>query len=507
MVCERAFLPDELAEHERLAAPVLSLESQRPLSAFDCIAFSTTYENDYLHLLRILQLSGIPLRAEERGPGHPLVSMGGVCAWSNPEPLAPFLDWVFLGEGEESGPEVFSRWRALREAGPDAATAREAFFRELLDIEGVYVPGRYTVREQPDGTVAGVLPQGGAPLPVRKRILRQPDTVQTISAVRTPDTEFGDMGLIEVGRGCGRGCRFCLEGEIYRPVRHRHLEAVLAAADALASGGPRVGLVGACLSDYPWLEELLAGLRARGMTAGVSSLRADRLTTELLQALVGSGTRTITLAPEAGTDRLRAVIRKGLTDDQICRAAERAADAGLAALKLYFMLGLPTETDEDVDGIMQLAKQVRHRLLRARRQATAAPDVTVGVSCFVPKPWTPFQWCGMAEVKRLEESLDRLRRGFRKAGIRFTHDVPKWAYLQAVLARGDRHVADLLGLALHHKGEWRKAFREWPRNGDFYAARARPLHERFPWDHLDVGADRGRLEAEYRRAMDAEATA
>ena len=503
IVCERAFLPDpdDLAEHERLRVPVLSLESQRPLGEFDCVAFSTAYENDYLNLLRILQLSGIPLRARDRGPGMPWVSMGGVCAWSNPEPLAGFLDWVFLGEGEESGPEVFNLWRQVAQRASDAAAARQEFLRALCGVEGVYVPGFYDVKYAADGTLAEVIPHEGAPLPVRKRFLARLDEQETISAVRASETEFGTMGLLEVGRGCGRGCRFCLEGEIYRPVRHRHLAALLAAAEHLAPGGKRIGLVGACLSDYPWMDELLAGLRARGLDVGLSSLRADRLTPGLFAALVDGGVRTITLAPETGTDRLRRVVNKGITDSELLAAADRLARVGLAGVKLYFMIGLPTESGEDVEAIVSLTKAVRHRLLTGRRQPEAAIELTVGVSSFVPKPWTAFQWCAMAEPRTLGETIKHLKQDFRKAGIRFTHDVPKWAYLQAVLARGDRQVGDLLALALERGGDWRRAFREWPRSGDFYACRERRLTEHFPWEHLDVGVKRSRLEAEYGQAF------
>jgi radical SAM superfamily enzyme YgiQ (UPF0313 family) len=279
----------------------------------------------------------------------------------------------------------------------------------------------------------------------------------------------------------------------------------VAGAEALAQGGSRLGLVGACVSDYPWIDELIAALRARNLDVSLSSLRADRLSPTLLQALAESGTRTVTLAPEAGTERLRRLIRKGLTEADIFQAAERVAEAGLAALKLYFMVGLPTETDEDLDGIVRLAKGVRHRLLAARRNPSAVPEVSVGVSCFVPKPWTAFQWSAMGDTRSLDARVDRLRREFRKVGIPMTHDVPKWAYLQGVLARGDRHAGELLALALHHQGDWRRAYREWSRNADFYAARERPLDERFPWDHLEVGARRPRLEAEYRAAMGMEA--
>ena len=503
IVCERAFLPDpeELALHERLKEPVLSLETQRPLTEFDCVAFSTTYENDYVNLLRILALSGIPIHARDRGPEHPLICMGGVCAWSNPEPMAAFLDWFFLGEGEESGPEAFELWQQIREAEQDTAAARETFFRALTRIEGIYVPRFYDVRYGENGTVAEVAAREGAPLPVRKRRLDKPDEIDTLSVVRTEDTEFGTMSLLEVGKGCGRGCRFCMEGEIYRPVRHRHIPAIVRAAEVALKHGKRIGLVGACVSDYPWIDELVSALRAKGADLSLSSVRADSLTSGLVQGLLDSGTHTLTIAPEAGTERLRKVIHKSLNDQRLFEAVDLIAASGVPRVKLYFMIGLPTETPDDLDGIIHIAKSARHRILQARKNPASLAEVTVGVSSFVPKPWTAFQWSAMAEVKTLDVSLRRLTRELRPLGIHVTHDVPKWAHLQAVLARGDRQVADLLTLALANGGDWRRAFREWPRNAEFYACRERPLEERFPWDHFDVGTKRSRLELEYQRAM------
>jgi radical SAM superfamily enzyme YgiQ (UPF0313 family) len=503
IVCERAFLPDQddLSTHERNGLPILSLETQRPLREFDCIAFSTTYENDYLHLLSILALSGIPVRAADRGHTDPLVSMGGVCAWANPEPLASFVDWFFLGEGEESGPEAFLLWQRVREAERDPAAARTGFFRALLAVEGVYVPRWYDVAYREDGTVADVIPRNGAPLPVRKRRLARADAFDTVSVIRTEDTEFGTMGLLEVGKGCGRGCRFCMEGEIYRPVRHRHIPAILRAADTAMQHGSRIGLVGACVSDYPWIDDLVGALRAKGAEISLSSVRADSLSPGLVRGLLDSGTQTLTIAPEAGTERLRTVIHKSLSDQRLLEAIDLIAASGVPRVKLYFMIGQPTETPEDVEGIIHLAKTARHRILKARRDPATLVQLTVGVSSFVPKPWTAFQWCAMADVKSLDQKIRTLTRELRKVGIHVTHDVPKWAYLQGVLARGDRHVGDLLLLALHHQGDWRRAFREWPRNPDFYACRERPFGERLPWDHFDVGTKRERLEIEYRRAM------
>ncbi|MBI2455955.1 MAG: radical SAM protein [candidate division NC10 bacterium] len=503
IVCERAFLPDpeDLPEHERLRVPILSLESQRPLAEFDCVAFSTTFENDYLNMLRILDLSGIPVRARDRGPGDPLVTMGGVCAWANPEPLVPFVDWFFLGEGEESSHEVFDLWQQVREGERQPEAAREEFFRALPGIEGIYVPRFYDVKYHEDGTVADVVPYDGAPLPVRKRRLARTDDYDTVSMVRTANTEFGEMALLEVGKGCGRGCRFCMEGEIYRPVRHRHIDAILRAAETALQRGKRIGLVGACVSDYPWIDELMAALRARGVDVSLSSVRADSLSPGLVQGLLESGSRTLTIAPEAGTERLRTVIHKSLTDQRLFEAVDLIADSGVPRVKMYFMIGQPTETAEDLAGIIEMAKKARHRILQKRRDPKSLAELSVGVSCFVPKPWTAFQWCAMAEVRALEEKIHHLQRELPRVGIRFTHDVPKWAFLQGVLARGDRHVGDLLSLALTHRGDWKRAFREWPRNADFYACRERPLTERFPWDHFEVGTKRERLEIEYQRAM------
>ncbi|MBI2164507.1 MAG: radical SAM protein, partial [candidate division NC10 bacterium] len=324
ILCERAFLPDpeDLPEHERLRVPILSLESQRPLAEFDCVAFSTTFENDYLNMLRILDLSGIPVRAADRGPGDPLVTMGGVCAWANPEPLVPFVDWFFLGEGEESSHEVFDLWQQVREGERQPEAAREEFFRALPGIEGIYVPRFYDVKYHEDGTVADVVPYDGAPLPVRKRRLARTDDYDTVSMVRTANTEFGEMALLEVGKGCGRGCRFCMEGEIYRPVRHRHIDAILRAAETALQRGKRIGLVGACVSDYPWIDELMAALRARGVDVSLSSVRADSLSPGLVQGLLESGSRTLTIAPEAGTERLRTVIHKSLSDQRLFEAVD-----------------------------------------------------------------------------------------------------------------------------------------------------------------------------------------
>ena len=501
VVCERAFLPDaaDVAELARTRSAPFSLESQRPLTDFHMIGFSVTYEGDYINVLRIHDLAGIPLRAAERRPHDPLVLMGGVCAFSNPEPIAPFMDFVVVGEGEELVGELIA---AYRERYRD----RASFLDLLVGLEGVYVPERYDVRYADDGTLAGVSAQAGAPAIVTKRRLKDVNAFRTIAAVKTPNAEYGHMALLEVGKGCGRGCRFCLEGQVYRPVRHRSVATLGETIKELAAQGEkRIGLVGACVSDYPWIGELLKVVEANGMELSISSLRADSLTEELAAALARGGHRTLTIAPEAGTERLRRAIRKAITDDQILAACDLVRGNGIPNLKTYFMIGQPTETDEDVEAIPELAGRMLERLRVLDAQGHPFGRLTLSVSSFVPKLWTPFQWAPFAGAEALSKKLETIKRGVRGfSNVRVLHENPREAALQALLARGDRRVGDFLEQAARLGGEWRRALREWDGDLDFHTTRPRALDERLPWDHFEVGVKKTGLAREWERAQAAD---
>ena len=503
VVCERVFLadPEDLPEYARTRTAPFSLESKRPLADFDLVGFSVTYEGDYIHTLRLLRMAGIPLRAEERRPDDPVVLMGGVCAFANPEPLAPFMDFVVVGEGEEIVGEIVA---AYREASGDPVAGgpvRAGLWSRLEGIPGIYLPHRYDVEYHPDGTLAGTTPRGGAPAVVTKRRLRKVDEFRTTSILRTPNAEYGHLALLEVGKGCGRGCRFCLEGEIYRPVRHRSLEALRETVRELKKESSRIGLVGACVSDYPWIGGLMKVLEEEGVEVSISSIRADSLTEDLVASLQRGGHRTLTIAPEAGTERLRQVIRKNITDEQLYAACELVRTHGIPNLKCYFMIGLPTETDEDVEAIPDLAVRLLERLRVASRDGQPFGRLTLSISSFVPKPWTPFQWVAFESPERLDAKLRRIKAGVRRLfNVRVLHENPREAYLQALLARGDRRVADFLQAAASLDGDWRTALRAWDGDPDAYTGRERALDERFPWDHLDVGVKKAGLIREYQRA-------
>src|SRR5881396_1354091 len=338
VVCERVFLPDpeDIGELERTEAVPISLESFRPLTDFHMVGFSVTYEGDYVNVLRLLALARIPLRPEDRRPHDPLVLMGGVCAFSNPEPVAPFMDVIVVGEGEELVAELIA---AYREGYDDRARLLDA----LAQLEGVYVPSRYEVIYAPDGTVGEVLSLGAAPAIVTKRRLRNVNAFETVDAVKTPHAEYGHMALLEVGKGCGRGCLFCLEGQVYRPVRHRSVATLGETVARLAQdpANRRIGLVGACVSDYPWIGDLLKVVEAYGLELSISSLRADSLTDDLVAALARGGHRTLTVAPEAGTERLRRAVRKVISDEQLYTACDLVRQHGIPNLKTYFMIGIP----------------------------------------------------------------------------------------------------------------------------------------------------------------------
>jgi radical SAM superfamily enzyme YgiQ (UPF0313 family) len=503
VVCERVFLPDpeDLPEYRRTGTGPFSLESKRALREFDLIGFSLTYEGDYINTLRLLGMAGIPLRPEDRQPGDPVVLMGGVCAFANPEPVAPFMDFVVVGEGEEIVGEIVAAYReAFGETSLDARR-RDALMGRLAPIPGIYVPGRYAVSYAGDGTIAAVRPEGGVPAVVAKRRLKKVDEFRTISLLRTPNAEYGHLALLEVGKGCGRGCRFCLEGQIYRPVRHRSLDALRETVREIKKDSQRVGLVGACVSDYPWIGGLMQVLEEEGLEVSISSIRADSLTEELVSSLRRGGHRTLTVAPEAGTERLRHVIRKDISDAQLYEACDLVRAHGLPNLKCYFMIGLPTETDEDILAIPSLAARLLERLRVPSPKNEPFGRLTLSISSFVPKPWTPFQWAPFDPVSRLESKLRTIKAGVRRfPNVRVLHENPREAYLQAMLARGDRRVADFLEQAARLEGDWRTALREWDGDPDFYTHRERLLDETLPWDHLDVGVRKAGLIREHQRA-------
>jgi radical SAM superfamily enzyme YgiQ (UPF0313 family) len=498
VVCERVFMPDpeDLDELRRSQSPPFSLESLRPLTDFHMVGFSVTYEGDYINVLRLLTMAGIPRRAADRRPHDPLVLMGGVCAFSNPEPLAPFMDFVVVGEGEELVVELIA---AYREGYRD----RESFLASLVSLDGVYVPQRYEPIHDADGSLVEVRARDGAPGIVTKRRLRNVNAFQTVAAVKTPQAEYGHMALLEVGKGCGRGCRFCLEGQVYRPVRHRSVEALRDTVVRMAqSGDTRVGLVGACVSDYPWIGDLLKIVEENGLELSISSLRADSLTPELVAALARGGHRTLTMAPEAGTERLRQAIRKPITDAQLMTACDLVRRHGIPHLKTYFMIGQPTETMDDVAAIPALAGRMLERLRVLDPSGRPFGRLTLSISSFVPKPWTPFQWAPFDGAESLQTKLDTIKRGVRSfSNVRVLHENPREAALQALLARGDRRVGDFLELASSYDGDWRRALREWDGDCVAYTTRRRPVEERLPWDHFDVGVKKAGLIREWERAQ------
>ena len=504
VVCERVFLPnpEDADEMRRSGTSPFSLESLRPLADFQMIGFSVTYEGDYINVLRLLAMASIPLRAADRGARDPLVLMGGVCAFSNPEPLAPFMDFVVVGEGEELVVELIAAYR-------NGDRDREKLLASLAAMEGIYVPAEYDVAYAADGTLASVATRGAAPAVVTKRRLRNVNAFETVAAVKTPHAEYGHMALLEVGKGCGRGCRFCLEGQVYRPVRHRSVDALReTVAQMAANGERRVGLVGACVSDYPWIGELLKIVEENGLELSISSLRADSLTEDLVAALARGGHRTLTMAPEAGTERLRRAIRKPITDDQLTTACDLVRAHGIPNLKCYFMIGQPTETSEDVEAIPALAGRMLERLRVLDPSGQPFGRLTLSISSFVPKPWTPFQWVGFDGAASLGAKLETIKRGVRRLhNVRVLHENPREAALQALLARGDRRVADFLELAASYEGDWRRALREWEGDADFYATRERSTDERLPWDHFDVGVKKAGLLREWERTRAEDALA
>ncbi len=495
--CERVFLPGkkELAEHLRTNTPLMTIETQRPLYEFPLIGFAVSFEMDYFNLLAMLELGKIPLLAADRGEADPIVIAGGPCATFNPEPLAAFIDVFVIGEGEQVIGEILAAWQRGREEGLSRRDTLLAF----AAIPGVYVPCFYRDEYHPDGTLAALAPTAAVPAAISRRWLRDLDAHPGQTAVVTADTEFGDMYLIEIARGCGRHCRFCMAGYCFRRPRARSLASLEAAIGHAQKYRDKIGLVGAAVSDHPDIDALVTFIRARGLKFSVASLRADSLTPALAQALVASGHKTITLAPEAASERLRRVINKGLDAADLERAVALAADAGIPNIRLYIMVGLPTEDDADIAAIAELARATRRHMAAHGSRGR----LTLSINPFIPKPFTPFQWLPMAPQPLVEERLAAIRAALKAdKNTEILVEPPKEAYIQGILSRGDRRLGPVL-LEAHRRGgpkHWFRALAAAGLDEAFYLYRERPADETLPWQHLDMGLEPGYLLKELERA-------
>ena len=499
VVCERSFLPDKSLHR---AGRILSLESKRPLNDFGIIAFSISFENDYPHILEILEQAALPLNSNKRGaPHHPLVIAGGVACFLNPEPIAPFIDCFLIGEAEILLPEFIDIF--------DPGMDKKACLKRLAqNIAGVYVPSFYRPAFKKDGTLSTFKPLESVPEKIQRRFLDDLSKAPTCSAILTPNTTFGQTFLIEVGRGCPHGCRFCGAGYVYRPPRFTPLSILEKCMDQGEILSKKIGLVGTAVSDLPDLSQLCLTAHHKDIVLSFSSLRADALTPELISALRRSKVKTATIAPDAGSERMRKVINKGLVEEDILSAAESLVSGGIPNLKLYFMVGLPTETDDDVEAIVTLCKKIKHRFLKSSKAQKHIGEITVSLNSFVPKPSTPFQWVAMADVSTLKKKIRQVRNGLKRvANVTLHADIPGWAHLQGLFSRGDRRVADILLLANKNQGNWAKTLKESPRNPDFYTYRERSPDERLPWDFIDHGISKSFLWREYKKALQAKTSA
>ena len=499
IVCERFFLPpkQELAAMAQARTPLLTLESQTPVGEFDIIAFSVSFEWDYVNVLTLLRMAGLPRYAAARTGRHPLVVVGGAVTFVNPEPLAPFADVIAAGEGEALIP-------GLRRAFT-AATDRADLLRLLSTERGFYVPSFYQPQYAADGTLAGYSPTApfDVPLPVRKAALKTTEAVDPpVTSIFTPDTEFGSRFLVEVVRGCANLCRFCWAGYNYLPVRAFPADRILELASQARRYSSRAGLVSIALCDHPEIERILAQLLELGYAISPASLRLDDLTQPIVQMLRKSGERTITIAPETGSDRLRRVINKTVTNDEILDSAELIFANGIESLKLYYMIGLPTETDEDLVAIRDLTLQLRDRMVKHAKPRGRIGSITASVNALIPKPGTAYQWIAMEDAAITERKMKRLRS--LTAGIDnvyFNIKSERHSYYQALLSLGDRRVAPAIEAAERNGQNWRAAVRDAGLDGDFYIFRDRSRDAFLPWDMIDGGMKRPFFESEFAKAL------
>lgn len=496
-VCERIFLPEkkELEAYDKTKTPLMSVETQRPMHQFDVVAFDVTFEMDYFHIPLMLRHGRVPVMSEDRTGFDPIVIAGGPCATFNPEPFADFIDAFIIGEGEG----IVSRVLDIIRDGKMEGLDRHAILRQLANISGVYVPSLYVPIYSDDGEFKGYHIAEGAPKTIKRHFEMLTSGGETV--VATNYTEFGAMYIIEVARGCGRHCRFCMAGYCFRVPRVRPLEILKEGVDRAEKLGKKVGLMGAAISDYPEVDELVTYIRSKDMRYSCASLRADSLTQAVVDGLADSGQKTITIAPETGSERLRRVINKGISEEHLQNAATLSAKSGIQHMRLYIMIGLPTETDEDIEAIVGLAERTQAHMA----EVGCKGRLTLSINPFIPKPFTPFQWMAMDNQKTVEKKLQYIKKALQKnRRIEVLVESPKEAYIQGILARGDRRLGAVLAACAADRGS--KSFKaEMKAAGldmDEMNYRERSFDEFLPWSHLDMGMDDGYLEMEWKRSVD-----